>query len=106
MIVVDERQFRSAVAKSLVADAKCIFIPRSSSTTGEVIRGERWGSASAHLVVCRRVVEDVVDSWDKRGRMVELGEGPWEILVEKEMTFLPKIGSSSSKWSIVEEDDR
>lgn len=57
---------------------------RSSSTTGEVIRGERWGSA--HLGV-------VVDDVSIRGQAWEDGIGGRALgkMVEKEMTILPKM---------------
>lgn len=93
MIVVDERQFRSAVAKSLVADAKCIFIPAKQFDHGG---GHPWREVGirVHTLVCRRV-EDV----SIRGQAWEDGIGGKALgkMVEKEMTFLLKIGSSSWK---------
>ena len=65
MIVVDERQFRSAVLKASWPTPSVYLSLRSSSTTGEVIRGERWGSACAHLGVSSR--RGCLDSWTSVG---------------------------------------
>lgn len=75
MIVVDERQFRSAVAKSLVADAKCIFIPAKQFDHGG---GHPWREVGIRVCTPWCVVASRMSRFvDKRGRM-ELGERPWE----------------------------
>lgn len=62
MIVVEERQFRSAVAKSLVADAKCIFIPAKQFDHGG---GHPWREVGIRTPWCRR--RRRLDSWTSVG---------------------------------------
>lgn len=73
MIVVDERQFRSAVAKSLVADAKCTFIPAKQFDHGG---GHPWREVGIRVCTpwCVVVASRMSRFVDKRGRM-ELGLG-------------------------------
>lgn len=98
MIVVEERQFRSAVAKSLVADAKCIFIPAKQFDHGG---GHPWREVGIRVCTpwCRR--RRRVDDVSIRGQAWEDGIGGREKWWKKRWRFCQRW-SSSWKWSIVE----
>lgn len=107
MIVVDERQFRSAVAKSLVADAKCIFIPAKQFDHGG---GHPWREVgirectpccvSSRRGGCRRFVGQAWEDGGIGGRALGNIGGKRDDIFAKDRIELVKVVHRRGRRSI------